>query len=86
MAERDLSSDVQALKKDLAELRDDIAAMGGTMVSEGKKRASKMRASVEDSVESSVETVRDTIEERPFTSLLVAFGAGLVFGKFLDRK
>ena len=53
---------------------------------EGKQ---KMQAAYEtacDYSKDALETSRKTIEERPLTSVLVAFIAGVLIAKLLDRK
>ena len=40
---------------------------------------------IADQTSRSVETIEQTIEERPWTSLLGAFGAGVIVAKLLSR-
>lgn len=42
--------------------------------------------SIKEKGESSVETVGRQVEQRPLLSLLIAFGAGLLFGRISSRR
>lgn len=81
----DLSSDLNALKKDLASLRDDLASMASTIGHEAKNRAVAARDSVQESVQSSLSSAENCVRERPLTSVLVAFGAGVLIAKLLSK-
>ena len=81
----DLSSDMNALKKDLAALRDDLAGMATSLGKEAKHRAAAARDSVQESVQSSLSSAETCVRERPLTSVLVAFGAGVLISKLLSK-
>lgn len=81
----DLSADLNALKKDLASLRDDLTGMASTIGHEAKNRAAAARDSVQDSVKSSVSSAETCVRERPLSSVLVAFGAGVLISKLLSK-
>ncbi len=83
------SADLDAVKKDLAALRDDLASLSRSVVREGARTARDAKESVKESVKDSVERasaqVDHLIESRPYTTLLVAFTAGL-FASALIRR
>ncbi|WP_370203255.1 DUF883 family protein [Alloalcanivorax venustensis] len=86
------SPETEALKKDMDQLRRDLGAL-----TEAFKRNSQQRAQagvehardqfdqVRRQAEGQAEQVGSHIKERPFTSLLSAFGVGLLIGKLISR-
>jgi ElaB/YqjD/DUF883 family membrane-anchored ribosome-binding protein len=93
MSSRDtLSKSAEDLRADLEQLRDDMGAMMKTvtrMANNGQresldriKQASTVAA---DQARQSVEVAEQSIVKNPFTSVLVAFGAGLVLGKLIKH-
>jgi len=85
-AEAKLSSEMEKLKQDLAKLQSDLASALRIIGTEGKQ---KVKAAYDSSCEYSKEALEKTrkiIEERPLASVLVAFIAGVLIAKILDRK
>jgi len=93
MAARDtLSKSAEDLRADLEQLREDMGAMMKTvtrMASNGQregldklKQASGLAA---DQARQGVEVAEQSISRHPFTSVLVAFGAGLLIGKLIKH-
>jgi ElaB/YqjD/DUF883 family membrane-anchored ribosome-binding protein len=87
------TTDIAALQSDLKQLRTDFSKIAGTM----RGLASNGVASAEESVTASADkmwneakrhaqNVSREIEERPITSALTAFTAGVVFGLFLSGR
>ena len=86
------SPETEALKKDMDQLRRDLGAL-----TEAFKRNSQQRAQagaeqardqfdqVRRQAEGQAEQVGSHIKERPFTSVLSAFGVGLLIGKLISR-
>ena len=84
--EAQLSSEMEKLKQDFGKLQSDLASVMRTLGTQGKQ---KMQAAYDSACEYSkdaLETGRKTIEERPLTSVLVAFITGVLIAKLLDRK
>jgi ElaB/YqjD/DUF883 family membrane-anchored ribosome-binding protein len=81
----DLSDDVIALKRDLANLRGDISKMASSLGGKAKDQVVAVRDSVQDSLKSSMSATEKCIQERPLTSVLVALGAGLLIGKIFSK-
>lgn len=85
--------DIEALHAELGQLRKDMASMAGTlrdMASDfGASAYQRVRASASEArhrAERAAEEVSSTIEERPLTSLLVAFVVGLLLGTLFGRR
>lgn len=92
-----VKDDLGQIRKDFAELAQAILDAGRSgakdarekLEQEAQRRLDQLRDtahSVRARGAHAVESVHDVIEERPFTSVLVAFGIGLIIGKILDRK
>lgn len=102
-ADRTVDQELSAIKGDLGQLRQDMAALTRALAdsAEGGARdvADKVRdmaAKTQDGAErlsraalaqgeQSFHAIATQIEQRPFTSILAAFGVGLVIGRLLDR-
>lgn len=83
--QQDLQEQLNTLRNDFAEITKTVRDMSATRAQEGQQRlrqtADRTRAQVQDSWQ----TVQGEIEQRPYASMAVAFGAGLILGKLLDR-
>jgi ElaB/YqjD/DUF883 family membrane-anchored ribosome-binding protein len=85
--------DLEALKRDFAALRKDMAAMMSSMgdaANSQKKRAFTAAGEKAEQLKEKggkiVRSVEGEIEARPLTSVGIAFGAGFLLGKLLDRR
>lgn len=92
MARDTLSKSAEDLRADLEQLRDDMAAMMKTvtrMASDGQResvqRLKEASEVVSDQARQSMEVAEQSIVKNPFTSVLVAFGAGLLIGKLIKH-
>ena len=85
--------DLGTLKRDLARLMDQMksGAIDGAsetaqnLLSQINERASDLYENMSDQGERSVKALTRHVEERPITSLLVAFGIGLIASRLLSR-
>ena len=95
--ERDLKSDVDAIRSDIDVLRKDLATVvdriKGTASSRAEaevqalqRRINKIADDIQASGRESLRTVEERIEERPLVSLAMAFAVGLVLGRLFDRR
>lgn len=91
MATSDFSKDVDKLKSDMDELRKDVASIAEALKELGTEKGREAFARAEEIGErarrrasAAEERVSHEIEERPFASVLTAFGVGFVIGKLLD--
>ena len=96
MAERSLDKEMDLLKDELGKIKKDLGGLVDSIKSVSKSGAKATRSSVEtefekafsDFQERSQQYVASTekgITDRPFGSVAVAFGVGLLVGKLLDR-
>ena len=85
-AEAKLSSEMQQLKQDFGKLKGDLAEVLRLAGAEGKQKLQAAYDSACDYGKDALDASRKTIEERPLTSVLVAFIAGILVAKLLDRK
>lgn len=96
MTTRNLEGEFDAVKDDLAKLREDIAHLSATLrdtTSETvRDQISSIRGRLDGITDEALDHGRHTldeltehIEERPLTSILLAFGIGVLIGKLLDR-
>lgn len=91
-----IKADLGALRDDMGRLTktisDSVAAEARTRSARLRDTAESAREEIErlaaearERGEEGMATVGRQIEERPFTSVLVAFAVGFVIGKILDR-
>ena len=96
MAADNYDAEVQAIKADIAGLRKDLQTLIKTVADDqkahGKETLDKARAEVNRLAgearakgREGISAIENQIEERPFTSVIMAFGIGLILGKLLDR-
>ena len=86
------SNETEALKKDIEQLKRDLRAL-----TESVKHSSQARAQagldsarhkydeIKREADNYTQDIGSEIEARPFTSVLAAFGIGLVLGKLIGR-
>ena len=88
------------IREDLSKLGVDFRDLFDAAVELGKNRAGtakeKLQAGIIEMKRAAnqaklkggeaVEVAQDKIKERPLTAVLVAFGAGILLGKLLDRR
>src|SRR5689334_10984415 len=85
--------DLGTLKRDLGRLMDQMknGAVDGAseaaqnLLSQLNERASDIYENISGRGERSVQAISRQVEERPITSLLVAFGAGMIVSRLLSR-
>ncbi|MGP1394869.1 MAG: DUF883 family protein [Inquilinaceae bacterium] len=97
MATRNVEQELDALRGDMEKLRGDIGSLTKTLRATAEQKASSMAAAAKrnvDELKSEAEVklregtraVESHIEERPLSSVLIAFGVGVVIGKLMDRR
>lgn len=94
MAERDdINGEINRLKEDMANLRSDmrdlLSAVKEAGVDRGHAAYERVRETGQKArhqAREAQEHVGEYIEEKPLTSMLVAFGTGFVIGMLLDRR
>lgn len=81
----ELSSDIEALKSDMASLRKDFSGIASNLGQQAKERAAAVKETVQDSVQTSISSAESCVQRRPLTSVVVAFGVGVIVSKLLKR-
>ena len=92
-----VKEDLSKLRSDIADLTQKLLDMGKSEVGSARNRietearnlAQGLRQTLNDTGEHgrrTVESVEQLLAEKPFVSLLAAFGLGLLFGKLLERR
>lgn len=79
------SSDIQALKDDLAQLRDDVSNMASNWMSRGRDRVTDFTGGIQDQFQDRIDSVTDWVKQRPIQTVVIAGLAGLILGKILRR-
>jgi len=85
--------DLGTLKRDIARLMDQMktGAVDGAseaaqnLLNQLNERASDIYDNLSDQGERSVKAISRQVEERPITSLLVAFGVGMIVSRLMSR-
>lgn len=84
-----IRDDIASLTRSLGEAATAEAKAGGERLSEAahaaRDRAQRFAESARAQGEEGIAAVERRIEQNPFSSVLIAFGVGLVIGKLLDR-
>ena len=78
-----IKGDITALRKDFGKLLDHLR-VGTVKASNGQMH--RLQDMLNEGGERSVELIAAQIEQRPLTSLLVAFGVGFIGGRFLNHR
>jgi len=81
-----LRDDLDALRKDVAKLSEDVRSIAGDRIGAARDRARDTANWARERGEAAANEVGHRIEERPLTSVAVAFGVGMVIGRLLDRR
>lgn len=96
MTTRNLEGEFDVIKDDLVKLREDIANLSSALkdvTSETvRERMEALRGRIDELTgdarsqsRQAMDDLADRIEERPLTSVLVAFGVGILLGRLVDR-
>jgi ElaB/YqjD/DUF883 family membrane-anchored ribosome-binding protein len=96
MTPHDVEGEFGAVKDDLAKLRGDIANLSAALkelTSETvQERLETLRGGIDRLADDAklqsremLDNLTDQIEEKPLTSVLIAFGVGILLGRLLDR-
>lgn len=93
MAENTSAKETDALRDDLDKLRDDVSHLTETLKNMASTRGNEAYDRLRQTADQTRTRVRDTanaaahqVEERPLTSVLIAFGVGLLLGIIFDRR
>ena len=73
------------LKRDMAALTDTLKGLAAERGHLGADALKNAASETEEQAKAAIQSVEGHISERPFVSVLVAFGVGLLLGKLLGR-
>ncbi len=83
------AAEFEKIRKDIASLREDLARLVKTLTSDARGEISeetrRLYAGLFDQSERSARAIAREVEERPLTTLLLAFGVGFIGGSLLRR-
>ncbi len=90
-----IDADIDTVKNDLSKLRSDIASLKDSFQSFATDRVRSKFNSAQETVDEwtdkartrsreSLEDLSEEIEERPLTSILLAFGVGVLLGRLFN--
>ena len=96
MTSHDVEGEFGAVKDDLAKLRADIANLSAALkdltsdavheqIDSLKGRFDHLTSDAKDRGRQALDDLADHIEERPVSSVLIAFGVGILLGRLFDR-
>jgi ElaB/YqjD/DUF883 family membrane-anchored ribosome-binding protein len=96
MTSHDVEGEFSAVKDDLAKLRADITNLSAAIkeltsdrlheqIDSLKGRIDRVTHDAKDQGRQALDDLADHIEERPVSSVLIAFGAGILLGRLFDR-
>lgn len=77
-----IAGDIQALKKDLARLMEHIKTGASETVSE---EASRLYGSIASEGQRQAAALAQSVEEKPLTSVAIAFAIGFIAARVLSR-
>jgi ElaB/YqjD/DUF883 family membrane-anchored ribosome-binding protein len=75
----------RSLEKEFDALRADLESLKSTLTRKGLKALDSAVTSATENTQQGIQVLENQIAERPLTSLLVAFAAGVLIGKLTDR-
>jgi ElaB/YqjD/DUF883 family membrane-anchored ribosome-binding protein len=96
MTSHDVEGEFGAVKDDLARLRADVANLSAAIreltsdtvhdqIGSLKGRLDRLTHDAKDQGRQALDDLADRIEERPVSSVLIAFGVGILLGRLFDR-
>lgn len=84
-----LQADVDALRKDLAEVTKTLKTIGGeaaqTKTQAAAERIREVSSQARDQFDHARDVAVDQVRERPLSSVAVTFGVGLLVGRLLQK-
>jgi ElaB/YqjD/DUF883 family membrane-anchored ribosome-binding protein len=84
--EASVRDDVDSLKGDLMRIKDDLGVIAESLKVRVRERARSTKETAQDRYQDSVDSLEHYIEEKPLTTVLMAFGVGLLLGKIFSLK
>ena len=85
-SDRTMRDEMDLLKSDLARIKDDLGMMAEHVTGRARAGASVARDHAQTRFNDYHDSVEQYIEEKPLTTVLAAFGIGLLLGKIFSLK
>ncbi len=85
MVDRSLDKEFDVLKNDLGTLKEDVANIAKLLARKGTAQLNDAVDGGKARVQAGVDVLEEQVTARPLTSLLVAFGIGILLGKITQR-
>jgi ElaB/YqjD/DUF883 family membrane-anchored ribosome-binding protein len=82
---QDLQAQLDTLREDFSELTKTMKTMSADYAKQGQQKVRDGAQQARAQAAQSLDQAKQEVEARPYTSMAVAFGVGLVVGKLLDR-
>lgn len=82
---QELQEQLDTLRKDFADVTSTLKEMSSSYAKQGQARVKDAAGEAQKQVRDSLDRAQSEVEQRPFSSMAVAFGVGLLLGKILDR-
>lgn len=85
MVAKDIDDELKQLREDLAALAKDVKNIASKGAAAGEAAAKEGLEDLQAEAESRLAALEGEVVKRPLTSLMIAFCAGMIFSKLLDR-
>jgi len=86
----DVQAEFDALRRDVSNLSEAVTRLLGETAGEARdrtrERVQKTATAAQQAANTAGTRISDFVDEKPTTSLLIAFGVGLLFGTFARRS
>lgn len=86
MTDRTLDKEFDALKNDLGSLKDDVAKISRLLARKGAAEVDAALVNGKAKVEAGIGAVEGQVVAHPLSSLLIAFGAGILLSKLTSHR
>jgi ElaB/YqjD/DUF883 family membrane-anchored ribosome-binding protein len=83
---QDVSDDLANMKDDFAALRESVASLARNMLDEGKAKASDMGGAIRSKAKAGIDAAETRIKERPILFVLLALFAGVILGRLVMMR
>lgn len=84
-AQEQMQQEMQTLREDLQRVQRDLQQMAESAVGYGRESYEQARRAASEQMETGIEQVEQYMQERPLTTVLIAFGIGLITGTLFRR-
>lgn len=85
-ANDDVAREIDQLKRDLSSLRADISSLTEALGQAGRERSRETLRSAKNMTGNAVDSLGSSIDDKPLTSVLTAFGTGFLIGLMLSHR